>query len=316
VEREPSPYDVLGVSETATPRQIKQAYRRLVRQYHPDTAPEGKADERRVNDLTEAYEELSDPARREGYDEAVRLAREEREQGQAPFGESSDSETTVGPLDHYAEEPLLSALGRMLWRLLRAGVRQVPLVFRHGPRVVLVAGGLVLAVFISSWAIRSYSKFTAEGHYKESLPSSVSSNCEGRSGIGDHLPAGTSAVLDCVVGGVSVTYFDTEESYTVRYFARHLRQAQKLTTIRRGKAGSCARPGHVTAYRYRGEPAYPIGRVFCYRTKGVVHFEWIDDTTYAVAASPRSYRNVYRWWRKQAGPYGDIQNETARVKVR
>ena len=315
MEREPSPYDVLGVSETATPRQIKRAYRRLAWSYHPDVNASSDAQERFI-DLTKAYDRLSDPERRRDYDSSVREEREASRRGAAPFGESPDSESTIGPLDHYAEESLLPALGKLSWRLIRAGVKALPVVFRRGPRVVLVAGGLVLAVFISSWAIRSYSKFADEGHFKEILPDSLSSDCDGRSGIDGHLPAGTSTVLGCVVGGVSVTYFDTEDTYADRYFARHLRQAKKQTTVRSGKAGSCAGPGHVSAYRYRGESAYPSDRVLCYQANGVVHFEWIDGTIYAAAASPRSYASVYRWWRRQAGPAGNTDYTVVRKKVR
>jgi curved DNA-binding protein len=63
-------YEVLGVPRTATPEEIKQAYRRLARKHHPDLAPaaeRGQAAER-FKELNEANEVLSDPDKRARYD--------------------------------------------------------------------------------------------------------------------------------------------------------------------------------------------------------------------------------------------------------
>lgn len=60
-------YALLGVPRTATQEDIKRAYRRLAREYHPDTSSHGDAEER-FKQISAAYEVLSDPARRERYD--------------------------------------------------------------------------------------------------------------------------------------------------------------------------------------------------------------------------------------------------------
>lgn len=63
-------YEVLGVPRTASQDDIKQAYRRLARQYHPDVAKEDpKAAEAKFKTLSEAYEVLADPEKRQRYDQ-------------------------------------------------------------------------------------------------------------------------------------------------------------------------------------------------------------------------------------------------------
>ncbi len=60
-------YEILGVSRDATQDEIKQAYRRLARKYHPDVSKEPDAD-KKFKDLGEAYEVLKDPEKRAAYD--------------------------------------------------------------------------------------------------------------------------------------------------------------------------------------------------------------------------------------------------------
>lgn len=62
-------YQTLGVSKTADQDAIKKAYRKLARQHHPDVNPEDKKAEERFKDINEAYEVLSDPEKRQKYDQ-------------------------------------------------------------------------------------------------------------------------------------------------------------------------------------------------------------------------------------------------------
>src|ERR1700676_61457 len=62
-------YKVLGVPRTASQEDIKKAFRKLARQYHPDVAKDKKGGEAKFKEINEAYEVLGDPANRAKYDE-------------------------------------------------------------------------------------------------------------------------------------------------------------------------------------------------------------------------------------------------------
>jgi len=62
-------YKILGVDKKATEKEIRQAYRKLARKYHPDVNPGDKAAEEKFKEINEANEVLSDPEKRKKYDE-------------------------------------------------------------------------------------------------------------------------------------------------------------------------------------------------------------------------------------------------------
>ncbi|WP_017301654.1 DnaJ C-terminal domain-containing protein [Nodosilinea nodulosa] len=93
-------YAILGVSKTATAEEIKQAYRKLARKYHPDVNPGDATAEEKFKVLNEANEVLSDPQTREKYDQFGKhwkqgFAGEAATQGRgaptAGFGDEQDS---------------------------------------------------------------------------------------------------------------------------------------------------------------------------------------------------------------------------------
>lgn len=86
-------YATLGVGKTATQKEIKQAFRKLARKYHPDVNPGDANAERMFKELNEAHEVLSDPAKRAKYDELGANWRQYENQppGGAPGGAWSSS---------------------------------------------------------------------------------------------------------------------------------------------------------------------------------------------------------------------------------
>jgi curved DNA-binding protein len=92
-------YQNLGVSKTSSEKEIKQAFRKLARKFHPDVNPGDKSAEAKFKEINEAYEVLGDPDKRKKYDELGanwRMYEQAQQQGQgwpgaagSPFGDAA-----------------------------------------------------------------------------------------------------------------------------------------------------------------------------------------------------------------------------------
>jgi curved DNA-binding protein len=88
-------YKVLGVADTATPEEIRKAYRALALKYHPDRAKGDKAAEEKFKDINEANEVLSDQEKRKKYDQFGKDWKHYQEAG-APSGQFDWSKYAAG----------------------------------------------------------------------------------------------------------------------------------------------------------------------------------------------------------------------------
>jgi len=116
-------YDVLGVPSSASEKDIRQAYRKLARQYHPDLNPNDKKAEERFKEIGQAYEVLSEPDKRKLYDrwgpdfEKIEQARKAgattttgRAGGAGPFTWNPGSTTFNGGTNSTVDDDMLGGI--------------------------------------------------------------------------------------------------------------------------------------------------------------------------------------------------------------
>lgn len=104
-------YRILGVPEQADEEQIKQAYRREAKKYHPDLNPDDPAAEARFKEIVEAYETLGDSVKRKAYDR-----KQEAAAGAGKACRKSRRSTPVQPVD-------LEGLARHMERYFNSSYR-------------------------------------------------------------------------------------------------------------------------------------------------------------------------------------------------
>lgn len=105
-------YAVLGVDKTASADDIKKAYRKLARKYHPDLNPNDKQAEATFKEINEAYEILSDEENREKYDQYGQYWRYAEERGAPPGSDSSSKPFSSSQYDNF-EDLINDLLGRV-----------------------------------------------------------------------------------------------------------------------------------------------------------------------------------------------------------
>src|SRR5690349_25018963 len=94
-------YVILGLEHGASESEIKRAYRRLARRYHPDINPGDRTADARFRQILEAYETLIDPERRSRYDAGSPQGAEQPTSGFEGFdfsGRAADHAATFGDL--------------------------------------------------------------------------------------------------------------------------------------------------------------------------------------------------------------------------
>jgi curved DNA-binding protein len=119
-------YEVMGVARDATQDEIKRAYRKLARKYHPDVSKEPDA-ERRFKEVGEAYEVLKDPEKRAAYDQLGNQWKDGQDFRPPPGWDAnfefSGGGFTGGDASAFSDffESLFGQAGRSGWRTQRGG---------------------------------------------------------------------------------------------------------------------------------------------------------------------------------------------------
>jgi curved DNA-binding protein len=117
----PDYYKILGIEKTATPQDIKNAYRKLARKYHPDLNPDDRNAKKNFQQINEANEVLSDPVKRKKYDkygedwqhaEEFEKAKQEKEQSSYSGGERYSGVQSDGIFSDFFESMFGGAPGR------------------------------------------------------------------------------------------------------------------------------------------------------------------------------------------------------------
>ncbi len=114
-------YQILGVDRKASLEEIKKAYRRLARKYHPDVSKEPDAEER-FKDVQEAYEVLKDPEKRQAYDELGHY--QAGQEFRPPPGWEQHFGPGFGNFEHIFAEGDLADLFEVLTGRARTGPRR------------------------------------------------------------------------------------------------------------------------------------------------------------------------------------------------
>lgn len=109
-------YEILGVPRDATNEEIKQVFRRLARQYHPDVNPGNKEAEEKFKDIGEAYEVLSDPTKRTQYDEFSKFWTQRGGRGKQNRGKTGDRSGRGGNDDYSKFEDFTQFVDQVLGR--------------------------------------------------------------------------------------------------------------------------------------------------------------------------------------------------------
>ncbi|HTN35516.1 MAG TPA: J domain-containing protein [Arachidicoccus sp.] len=114
-------YKTLGIDKKATPDEVKKAYRKLARKYHPDLNPEDESAKKRFQEINEAHEVLSDPEKRKKYDlhgkewahadaAGAQRGNQRSRAGQSAYGQGFSGAGQGGGFDEYDFSDFFSSM--------------------------------------------------------------------------------------------------------------------------------------------------------------------------------------------------------------
>jgi len=111
-------YTLLGIPNTATLEEIKRAYRKIAKQFHPDINPNNKEAEEKFKEATAAYEVLSDTTKRTAYDNQLKQEQIREEQLKQAERAKQKADKRVGWDVRQAKQSLGVSLGQVLFGVI------------------------------------------------------------------------------------------------------------------------------------------------------------------------------------------------------
>lgn len=176
------PYQVLGVSPGASEEEIKKAYRRLAKQYHPDLHPGDPEAARKMNEINAAYEQIKNPSSANtAYGGSAGSGSSQRSAPGYDGGYSGEDPSEYEPFDIFGwAGPRTTAQRRPVFLYIMAGILAVQ----------LVAGFLTLSAYSRSYKTRYQQYEDAYRQYQEQWDSVYGQSGNGDGSASGQLPDG------------------------------------------------------------------------------------------------------------------------------
>ena len=162
-------YEVLGISRSADADEIKKAYRKLAKKYHPDSNSGNAAAEQKFKEITEAYTILNDPEKRKLYDQYGHRAFDGSMPGEDGFtGQYKGPEGTYREY-HFNDENMEDIFGSMFDDMFRGWFEASEAGYSSFVKALMQGDLEAMNYYMNKVSLATFSHFDVGGENSESL---------------------------------------------------------------------------------------------------------------------------------------------------